>query len=835
MKLLLCFALLINFAQAATNSYKTGSAGSGVALFKDNFYLKSGLGISQLSVDPTQTATPADAGHLLLSNGGLYLKKDAGSTTNWEKISSSGGLNLLTSPSFESQVGEGTCTGCTASIESTIALITPKNKDSLKMAFTASSGNYTVDKTTGAEFTSVQGVASCYVKTSAEDVQFCARGNSLDVECISVDSSDVWKEYAIPIIMDSTNNGYAIKANTAITDDIYVDECKVQPSDVTKEITQSEFVGSINWNSTNCLWQKTTDTVGGTWETFAADADCTPVIKGDVKEPATKIPAVTFDAKIGTYKVKLNTLLASSAANVNATCVFNLTRTGGTFEPNGGSVWTNTQGTNSNDGNRGTSHLEGTFDVTEAGEVTVQVQVDSNTSSEICNVYANAAYYQGLFTVEYIPPKSKIVAQSSTICEAVYNNATSQTISQDIEDIGFKDRVIDPCSIWSALGSNDSSDRDTYSPTRSGMVTAHLTIAQTASGTTNPIRLFADGGEIQTCGNTSSSFSRNGSSCTFFAEKGKNYTFRVTAANIIAQATTAHNIHIIEHAVSPIIVGKFKDIETSSLYSMSAIGSVGGSVTSNSSPLRFTEISEKQGEDYWSGTEFIPSRDMTVHVEGNVGFSPSASVTVKLFSALIGGSYSEINSLGSVNSRSNPHFSGIFEVEAGKAYQFRLGINTTQGTSSASNWLYIREIPTVTSIVKNLNDESFFKEKCQTKFLSANVSTLGNISDLTFNNLTVGKLYRVDWQFRMESFTVGSDMLIRIETGANTTIGLSEKQTTNDALSRVSLGGTRLFNANSSIVRAEVGGVSGGAFAYANSSWVTLCEQPESVIETTEF
>ena len=86
-KLLLCLAFFTTVANAATNSYSTGSAGGGVKLFKDILYFSSGLGISQLSVDPSVVATPADQGHVAISAAGIWLKNDNGTTTNWVNIS----------------------------------------------------------------------------------------------------------------------------------------------------------------------------------------------------------------------------------------------------------------------------------------------------------------------------------------------------------------------------------------------------------------------------------------------------------------------------------------------------------------------------------------------------------------------------------------------------------------------------------------------------------------------------------------------------------------------------------------------------------------------------
>lgn len=189
-------------------------------------------------------------------------------------------------------------------------------------------------------------------------------------------------------------------------------------------------------------------------------------------------------------------------------------------------------------------------------------------------------------------------------------------------------------------------------------------------------------------------------------------------------------------------------------------------------------------------------------------------------------------STGSLRSNvgsNNTHFDGYFQ-EGGK------------GTPRTANETRPKNIGLM-AYVRMSNQNLVvgkFKEnarKCQSKFLSSNLSSLGNISDLTFTSLTEGRLYTYMHTFRVESFTSGSDIQIRLENGNDGTIDLVEKQTTGTgAIDRVTLGGSGMFTADSSgIFRAELAAATGGAFIYSNRSQITLCEESSSTYLTSEW
>ena len=231
-------------------------------------------------------------------------------------------LGLLEFKSFErGKVGEGTCTNCTATAETTIVLNTPTNEGSLKVVG-SSAGDYTIDKTTGAEWgDSTQMVAECWVKTADTGISFHSRRNGANVDTLTVSPDNKWNKYEIPIVSGSTSNGLQLAHDGTQT--YYADECDVKPrNDLVKEITGSFYVGKVAYANTNCNWQRNNTS----WGDFPTDADCTGVFEeGQVTYPDTRIPAVKIlnVRTDGHYKVTAVSTMFSGIAPPGV-CYYNL-------------------------------------------------------------------------------------------------------------------------------------------------------------------------------------------------------------------------------------------------------------------------------------------------------------------------------------------------------------------------------------------------------------------------------------------------------------------------------------------------------------------------------
>lgn len=203
-----------------------------------------------------------------------------GYTTEWGALGGGGAggsrLQLFDDASFESGVANGTCTGCTASQETSVVLATTEsalNAASLKMAFSAASGDYTWTETTGAQYSNVAGKVSAWIKTSASDCHFVEMVDGAESQTVEIASNDEWKEYIINGTMGTTSYGYRVECNTSITDDVYVDETFAGAATAdTFDIGTASLWGSVKWvATTGCNWGRASTVLDGA---FPADVDC---------------------------------------------------------------------------------------------------------------------------------------------------------------------------------------------------------------------------------------------------------------------------------------------------------------------------------------------------------------------------------------------------------------------------------------------------------------------------------------------------------------------------------------------------------------------------------
>lgn len=193
-------------------------------------------------------------------------------------------LNLLIDGSFEQGVttDSGTCSSCTATSETTNILATTTNTKALKVSFSAASGGFSIDKTTGSYFNGSQGVVGCWISTTQSGVQFVARSAATDSTSLikNVTNDGVPRYYEIPVVLGSASVGFKIKASSTITGDIYADECYAGPATVkvdTNNIsTWQSFTPTGTWN-TNVTYSGKWRRVGDTAEvTFKATLSGAP-------------------------------------------------------------------------------------------------------------------------------------------------------------------------------------------------------------------------------------------------------------------------------------------------------------------------------------------------------------------------------------------------------------------------------------------------------------------------------------------------------------------------------------------------------------------------------
>lgn len=348
-------------------------------------------------------------GELTVGADDQILVADSAETSGlkWIDLPASGSrLNLLNDGSFEAGVTDGSCTGCTATQDTTDKLGTDNNLASLKMAFSASSGDYTLTKSTSAQYSNVAGVVSAWIKTSASDCHFDELVDGTQSQTVAIGSSDEWKQYIINGTTGTTSYGWRVRCDTAITDDVFVDETFTGAATAdTFDIGTASLWGSGKWEYTAavCNWAVSSSTFASP----AADTDCdTPELKGNYTQVAsTNIPALKFSyLKAGSYKIIAKTARMYKNTSVSNNCGVRF------FD-----------GTNASSpmqyGTTGATETQnpvvvGQFDyTTDQNDITFELQFLSNSGGN-CGIYlSDSANYNGMeISVYHYPSPQKVVA-----------------------------------------------------------------------------------------------------------------------------------------------------------------------------------------------------------------------------------------------------------------------------------------------------------------------------------------------------------------------------------------------------------------------------------------
>lgn len=312
---------------------------------------------------------------------------------------------LLLYPSFEESIAEGSCSGCTATQEPTIKLGTAKNTASLKMAFSAATGSYTIDKTTSAEYNATQVVGGCWIKTSASGVKFHVRSNGANILEHDVSDSDTWEFYDIPFVAGTTSVGYRVEASSSITDDVYVDECTLGASEDNKLVLNgAEYVGSYHLSgAANCSFS----TASTSFADMGADADCgTQAASGGISSPSTKklaIASASGTFKAGVYNVKHNNSASNFTTAATSTCRLAA-----------GTTYSNEVLFLNRDGSTGDYFNNQDFTLALDNNYTGEISLECKVSSGTLNFAMDATPRNADFQVYYIPNFGSSGASANT-------------------------------------------------------------------------------------------------------------------------------------------------------------------------------------------------------------------------------------------------------------------------------------------------------------------------------------------------------------------------------------------------------------------------------------
>ena len=651
-----------------------------------------GTGAVTLPVGTTEQQPTPSAGMIRYNSDEASFE---GYTTEWGALGGGGAggaggsrLQLLDDPSFESGVANGTCTGCTASQETSILLATTAsglNAASLKMAFSAGSGDYTWTETTGAQYSNTAGTVSAWIKTSASDCHFVEMVDGAESQTVAISNSDEWKQYIINGTMGTTSYGYRVECNTSITDDVYVDETFAGAAEPdTFDIGTANFYGSVKWEATSgCLWA----TGNTSYANFSADVDCDDnarlvkgnynTTNGDAGNSNGQTPQIKFSyIPAGVLRCEAKSFYYTSATGL----VGHLAFSDGTSRTSSNHVYSNVSSIGVGSQVIGEFH----YITPQTSETTIQLQ--QRISSGTMNISVNAFEQNLEISCYHYPSPQKVVAAK---CEGLEcENEFSVEFGGASDDSNC---TSSPCTVRSE-GVNWFT-----SATRSATGTYPLTF-ETGVFSAKP-NCVCSGAELGVTGQTHCSVVvASTTSATVYT--GQSSTAK--DAEVQVQCSRGSDYNQFDQRFIPVVDDEIVIVRGE--------GNGGGAITADVTDIDFTEVEDNKS--LWSGTAFVPAVTGDYIITGSVGATGSHQGTMQVFE---NGSLYKLVATNSLTS-SIKSFSGTIRLTAGNSYTIRSSLGFTLANTTHSHWIQIHRLKdSKKAFIGNLTPKEFVQTPGSTK------------------------------------------------------------------------------------------------------------------------
>jgi hypothetical protein len=739
-----------------------------------------------------------------------------------------------------------TLTSVTATKDAAVFLPIDVNTQSMRITFAGSAGSYLQEAPLNSELDGLQGVLRAWVKTDQDNVELSSTIDGVAQSTVTVISTNKWRQYEIPIVMSGTNMGIQISSASSITGNIYLDQVELEIAKASQELGTAHFVGSLVYKDAGCtVWNSVNPT---SFTSFPVNALCpASEIIGSVQAPDTRIPAVKIpnartDGYYSVIRQGLNYMSSGSSCRYILSAPEN-------SDIDQGQVYVDAT-------SNADSTTRGDFRFTTIGDKTVEVK--SIGTSSTCQAYGNSSAVSK-FTVHFFPDsKNTIAVQKSQspnyagflsfsfmdgdlqghlpadgrcVAKNLYpdydkrvanlygdcDSGTGANTGYNLPDMrGYFPRMVDTTSEGTA-GVNPDNTVLGGKQEDQNLSHNHQTTAGPLGGGIGTRLTITNVGDVSTYSAGATPIQ------TDF--RGGNEA-RPSAISLMAYVRMSDN---------NLVVGTFEQIRSDDLIYVGAAGNTANTITAATEAVDFLEVNDDSNswiQEGAHGTDtFVAPKDGVYRFDGSVYLSSTASSNVYLY---IDGIL--IKSLGyNITHRQHP-FSGSHPMIAGQKATIRINVTQALTNNPAEHWLSITQQATKESIVANLMQGQ--TTKCQTKFLSADVTANGTVTDLGFNNLSIGDKYEIC--YRGDAiFGTPDNIGIRYEhdgsiiSSATISLGSVGGASVSQTYTCFKFTATASTLINSIISLNPANTIRGNGTA--DETYAQLCELPDTVIFTDEF
>jgi hypothetical protein len=737
-----------------------------------------------------------------------------------------------------------TLTSVTATKDAAVFLPIDVNTQSMRITFAGSAGSYLQEAPLNSELDGLQGVLRAWVKTDQDNVELSSTIDGVAQSTVTVISTNKWRQYEIPIVMSGTNMGIQISSASSITGNVYLDQVELEIAKASQDLGTAHFVGKIELNN-DCTYSRASTSHGTMLDVNTCSAGN---IVGSLSLPDNPLEGglkILNKRTDGYYKVGYYGLTLNTAGGI---CQFSLSKN--TSYAANGQSWLN--GTNSSEANIDASIR---FNPSDDGQVFV---INKNTSGLNCNLYGTSAD-AGAWTVHFYPDASSTIAVQKSqspdyagflsfsfmdgdlqghlpadgrcVAKNLYpdydkrvanlygdcDSGTGANTGYNLPDMrGYFPRMVDTTSEGTA-GVNPDNTVLGGKQEDQNLSHNHQTTAGPLGGGIGTRLTITNVGDVSTYSAGATPIQ------TDF--RGGNEA-RPSAISLMAYVRMSDN---------NLVVGSFEQIRSDDLIYVGAAGNTANTITAATEAVDFLEVNDDSNswiQEGAHGTDtFVAPKDGVYRFDGSVYLSSTASSNVYLY---IDGIL--IKSLGyNITHRQHP-FSGSHPMIAGQKATIRINVTQALTNNPAEHWLSITQQATKESIVANLMQGQ--TTKCQTKFLSADVTANGTVTDLGFNNLSIGDKYEIC--YRGDAiFGTPDNIGIRYEhdgsiiSSATISLGSVGGASVSQTYTCFKFTATASTLINSIISLNPANTIRGNGTA--DETYAQLCELPDTVIFTDEF